>query len=181
MGRRNPQVASRYAKALSFLCEEAGCDLESAAHELLKVVEMFSLPVVVKSLGSPVVPAAAKHQILEMALDRYVQKASLLRPFCALLVDRGRVQVLPEILQKFEKMIDAKQNRIRVLLKVACEMDEETCSKLKVVLEKAFAKTVILTVEVDPVVLGGFVAQSDSAQIDCSVATKLKLLTQMSV
>ena len=75
-------------------------------------------------------------------------------------------------------MVDADQNVCKGKVRSAIALDDTLQEKVKATLEKITGKTVILSTEVDPSILGGIVAQVGDLVLDGSLKTQLSELKE---
>jgi F-type H+-transporting ATPase subunit delta len=90
-----------------------------------------------------------------------------------LLIKKHRFSLISAILFDFESTILSSRNQIKVRLKIAHQHSPETIEKIKVKLEKLFKYKIIFNKIIDPSIIGGFVAETGSMQIDGSIKHNL--------
>ncbi|MDD9950550.1 MAG: ATP synthase F1 subunit delta [Zetaproteobacteria bacterium] len=180
MGRKNPLVTLRYAKALLRLCEGQSVDAEGVYASLHQASQIFEIDQAQKALASPAMPEKIKRELIEFALSKASVKETMVHNFCFFLIQRQRISYLPEICVQLQQLLDVKHGRVQVTLELAAEVDDCTLVQIQGELESFFEKRVVLHKKIEPGILGGFVATAGSTQLDCSVAKKLKGLTQLS-
>jgi F-type H+-transporting ATPase subunit delta len=91
------------------------------------------------------------------------------RRFLAVLADNGRLGLLPEIAQLFEKMRAEHERVLDITLTSAVELSSEQRERFSAALRRRFARDVRLHTEVDTSLLGGAVLRADDLMIDGSV------------
>ncbi|HHM04141.1 MAG TPA: F0F1 ATP synthase subunit delta [Gammaproteobacteria bacterium] len=166
-------IARPYAEAVFELaCVQDALDAWS---ESLKfAADMVRVPDVQGLIGNPRIP---KRTLAELLLDIGGDKFSeggknLIR----LLVENGRVSLLPEIAQLFEaKKADAEQ-KIDAQVTSAAPIKEAARERLAAALEKRLGRAVVLHFEVDESLLGGAVIRAGDLVIDGSVTAQLSKL-----
>ena len=62
---------------------------------------------------------------------------------------------------------------IKVLLKIARQQSDEMIAKISVKISDILQKKIVLTVQIQPEIIGGFVAETESISIDGSIKNNL--------
>lgn len=102
--------------------------------------------------------------------------------FLELVLERGRISGIEQITLHYRELTDEAANRIRATIKTATRLEPGVDKRIQAALEKSTGKTVLLTVEEAPELIGGLVAHVGSYTLDRSVRTSLdKLRTTLSV
>lgn len=96
-----------------------------------------------------------------------------LRNFVLLLAKRKRLVLLPEIQNHYKKMQLDSENRIEVKFESPVSINEKEQKAYQQVLEKYLSRTVTMQCEVDPSLLGGFLAKAGNVVIDGSIRGSL--------
>jgi F-type H+-transporting ATPase subunit delta len=95
-----------------------------------------------------------------------------------LLLERGRIAILPSVARAYEEMCDEKLGRVRALVKSAKPLDIASETEVRKAIERRTGKKVLLTTEVDPSLIGGVVAHVAGLELDGSVASRLRAIKQ---
>jgi F-type H+-transporting ATPase subunit delta len=93
-----------------------------------------------------------------------------------LLVTRGRVGMVGDIADEYQRLLDSYRGIEQAEVITAIELDDEDRRKLEERLEKVVGKKVVLKPRVDPGVLGGIVARIGGKLLDGSTRSKLVAL-----
>jgi F-type H+-transporting ATPase subunit delta len=93
--------------------------------------------------------------------------------FLKLLFDKNRFVDIYDIYISFKEMVLKEKNLLEAIVVTVVEMSDGSLNKLKGNLEKRFNKTVLISNEIDPEILGGAVIYIGSEVIDGSVRAKL--------
>ena len=166
-------LARRYARALFDIGREEG-----QLRRVLAELEEFG-----KALaGSP-----ALREVMEAddvsrldknaALDGTLAKSGFLpstKSFLSLLIEKGRMDVLPQILVALRRMVEEFEGIERVEVVVPMPLSGTQRDLLQTVLERRTGKKVVLEETVDPAVLGGLVVRVGSTVYDGSVRTQIQ-------
>ena len=166
-------LARRYARALLDIGQE-----ERQLRRVFSEVEEFG-----KALeGSPLLREVMEaddvnRQEKHVALDEVLSKAGFLpttRSFLSLLVEKGRMNVLPQILVALRRMVEEVEGIERVEVVVPMPLSGTQKDLLRTVLERRTGKKVVLEETVDPAVLGGMVVRVGSTVYDGCVRTQIQ-------
>lgn len=165
-------IARRYAKALVQLAAEEGA-VEKFHGELAGVTALFSAQAELGSLlSNPAYGIEAKLDILRDIADR-LSLSGTIRNFLLLLQERNRMSCLPAIFSSYCVLADELSGVVRPLITSALPLDDERVAEIKAALEKSTGKKVILTVEIDPSLIGGLITKIGDKVLDGSVKTQL--------
>jgi len=169
-------IARRYARALFGIgvdqrnFEALGNELEALAALWSGVADLRQV------LSNPIFKPSQKRAILQdllprVAPTREVQKLALL------LLERGRIAALPAIARAYQEMCDDKLGRARAKVTSARPLDASAQADIQRVLERRMGKTIMMTTEVDPTLIGGIVAQVSGLVLDGSLRARLATLS----
>jgi F-type H+-transporting ATPase subunit delta len=170
-------VARRYAKALFANYSNHLNDAQTMAASLGELAGVFADRKTRKMLTSPAMPKDLKIYIFNELITRHSLHAGLQR-FIELLVDAGRVGLLPAIHKVFTELLDQKMGVFDVNVMSATQMDDATVDSLKQALEKKTGKKPRFNRSVDPSLLAGFVLKMGNNIIDLSSKAKLEALAK---
>lgn len=94
--------------------------------------------------------------------------------FLKLLLEYDRVDVLPEIAERFNALKDEVENTVEVTVTSAAPLSEERLAEIGKALEARFGRTVDLETKVDEELIGGAVIRAGDVVIDGSLRARLK-------
>jgi F-type H+-transporting ATPase subunit delta len=94
--------------------------------------------------------------------------------FIAMLIENGRVSLLPEIAAQFAVLKNAQEGAADAHVTSAFAMSNEQVSQLVATLEKKFGRKLNPTVTVDPSLIGGVRVVVGDEVLDTSVRAKLQ-------
>lgn len=132
---------------------------------------------------------AADGQVQRLAVDPNVSNPQLERlllavcggklseqgsNFIRLLVENGRVTLLPRIQELYEKLRAEQSGEIDASVTSAFPVTEAQLNDLVGVLEACFKRKVKATVKVDPVLIGGVMVVAGDEVLDASVRGRLQ-------
>ena len=169
-------IARRYARALFAIgvdqrsFEALGKELEALAALWNEATEMR------QSLSNPIFKLSQKRAILQGLLPR-VAPTREVQSLALLLLERGRIAALPAIARAYQEMCDDKLGRARATVRSARPLDVATQTEVRQVLERRTGRSVIMTTEVDPSLMGGIVAQVAGLVLDGSLRARLHALS----
>lgn len=95
-----------------------------------------------------------------------------------LLVERNRIQILPEVVQYFQQLVDLENGVTRGTCVSAAPLPQDVQQKIEAIISKTTAKKVILTYSVDATLGGGVVAQVGGWTFEDSLKTHMNLLNE---
>jgi F-type H+-transporting ATPase subunit delta len=172
---KDRKLASRYARALLGALPDAGD--QTAADEFLSALatavrgnaELRSV------LIDPAVSVTAKKTVLGKLAATH-RMPSRVEAFLGMVVENRRTALLPAIAEVFHVERELGQGRVSAVLTSASPLPPEHQSRAAAALEKISRRKVNLTVQIDPTLLGGAVAQVGSMVYDGSLKTQLARL-----
>jgi F-type H+-transporting ATPase subunit delta len=171
--RRREATGRRYAKALFSLAREAervdavGSELEQF-HRILTAEPRLG-----EFLARAWITGAAKQAVVAELAGR-LESSTLVRDFLGLLAARGRMNHLPEIAQAYGDLVDRERGRVRARVRTAVALTAAGRGRLGECLGRLVGRDVLLEEDVDPALLGGFVAEIGSLVLDGSLAGQLR-------
>jgi F-type H+-transporting ATPase subunit delta len=169
----NRTSAARYARAL-FEVAQKEADLSAVQADLNAIVGTArENPELGRVLASRALPDAARRSIVE-AVGQKLGVSAPVGKLLALLADRGRLELLPEIAAVYTERLLEHQNVVQADVITAVPLSPEAAERLQASLRSATGKQITMRVSVDPSLLGGVIARVGSTVYDGSVRTQLK-------
>lgn len=170
-------VGRRYAKALFELGRE-----QNATEQVLRDVgglraawlESAELRELVKN---PVVPRPAVRATMDALLER-LGSSRLFRNTVQLLVDRGRLPFLDDILDAYEELSEAEAGSVRAEVTSAKPLSEAYYERLREKLERVTGRQIVLVRNEDPSLIGGVVTRIGDRVFDGSISNGLSELRE---
>jgi F-type H+-transporting ATPase subunit delta len=111
--------------------------------------------------------AKAIEKVVSGADQRFVN-------FLKLLAERHRLPVLPRVQRRFESLWAEENELLPVRVTAAVELDDELVKGIGKRIEEQTGRTVELSSDVDPEVLGGLVVRVGNMVLDASVRNRLE-------
>ena len=164
--------AKRHAQAV-FQLALGSNDVEGWRSQLKSISATLTDPELVAILENPKLHLSEKVQLISRCLPDADQLAL---NFAFLIVARHRLGILAQVLAEYERMADALQGLEHANVTTAIPLDEEAKGKLTARLAKITGKQILLSADVDPAILGGFIARIEDRLIDGSIRARLEAL-----
>ena len=164
--------ASRYARAL-FDVALAESDPAAAEQDLASFADLVrNHPDLNRTLSNPVVPSSAKREVVRQILDHSLP-APPVGKLLLLLASRGRLELIPDILEIYRERLREHRQVIQAEVTTAMPLTPERISELEQRLARITGRAVAMTTKVDRAIIGGMVTRIGSTVYDGSVATQL--------
>jgi ATP synthase F1 delta subunit len=96
--------------------------------------------------------------------------------FLELLAEKHRMPAIFHIKRRFDERWAEENKRLEVRLTSAIELDDDVVERVSKEIERQTDRTINVTREVDPEVLGGLVLRVGNRVLDASIRTKLEKL-----
>jgi F-type H+-transporting ATPase subunit delta len=170
-------LAGRYASALFDLASESGTvsavesDLETLAAALSESAELAAAttnPQLSRGEQGAAVAAVAKH----------LKLSELTTNFLGVLAGNRRLSKLPDMISAFKTIAAAQRGEVSAQVTSAHPLTDDQLAALKTKLTARVGRTVMLSADTDPDLLGGLVVTIGSERIDASIRTRLNSLSQ---
>lgn len=169
-------LARRYARALADSARPEG-RLEPVLDELERLAAWLEDPELGAALSSPALPAEARTSLLAQ-ITATLELSELVRSFLGVLAENKRLGLFPAAVRAYRRLVDDELGRVRGIVRAPTEPAPESLAEIRATLERAFAKQVLLAVEVEPTLLGGLTVEIEGRVYDGSVLTQLQRLAQ---
>jgi len=179
----NNTIARPYAEAVFEVASEAG-DLAAWSEALQTAGALLADGRVAKFLGNPSLTDEQRLQFLGDLFASADNAQSVLagkdvkgENFLKLLLEYGRVGVLPEIAEHFEALKAAVENTVDVIITSAAPMDDGQKKAMARALKERLGRDVRLQTEIDETLIGGAVIRAGDVVIDGSLRSRLSSLS----
>jgi F-type H+-transporting ATPase subunit delta len=173
----NARLAKRYARALLELARAEG---QQAAwgEELSRAAASFSEPRLQPLVMSPVIEASSRARTAR-AVIAALHLSRMVGNLLALLADRDRLALLPEVARAYDELLDEELGRARVTIRTATPLSAaERAALVDLARKLTNRREVLATTEVDAELLGGVVVDAAGTVYDGSVRTQLARLSK---
>lgn len=169
----NKTAAIRYARALLEVGIKEQADLAVIEGELSQFAGLFQqYPLLEKVLLNPAVPVPRKRAAVSELLAQ-AKFTPIVSKLIALLADRDRLVLLPELLKAYSDRLLDHRGVVRAEVTTAMELDAQRAGAIQKGLAALTGRTVLLATRIDPSIVGGLVAQIGSTVYDGSVTRQL--------
>jgi len=166
-------IARRYAQAAFAVAKE-----HRAVAEWQRALEAFREALAEAQtrefFESPAIPLDAKVQVLDRLFPTPEQR--YVRNLLVLLLERGRLHQLDDIIAAFTDLALADQGIVQATITTAVDLGPNEQAQVQEQLEALLGHRLQITWRVDPAILGGVVIQVDDQVIDASIRTQLQQL-----
>lgn len=174
---KNMILANRYAKALFAVAQETNA-YDEYSKILNEVAEVFVGQAEVKDgLTNRLYPVDVRAKVMDYIIGA-VGATGVIKNFLTLVVQKKRAEVLPEIASAFQALIDAQRNICKGSVVTATAISADLKEKVQATLEKITGKTVVLSMQVDPAIVGGIIAKVGDLVLDGSIRSQLQGLKE---
>jgi F-type H+-transporting ATPase subunit delta len=123
-------------------------------------------------LASPAVDRQAKHGVIEKLVAR-LGASKIVRNLLFVVADRGRMHLLPEIVESFQEVIRQRQGISEAEISSAVELSAAQKAEFAFTLERMTRQRIEARYSLDPSLLGGAVVRIGDAIYDGSVRNRL--------
>ncbi len=165
-------ISKRYARAFFDIAGEEK-KLEQYYNELHQFSSVIAQN---KDLGGFLANPIFEQEIKKKVLEKIIGKLSLSPMtinFLKLLIDKKRIDILPDIETCYRQLMDETLQKVRVTVKTAFPLSGEMQSYITSSLKKMTGRSVEVTVEDDKNLLGGIVIGVGDTLYDGSIKNQL--------
>ena len=174
----NKTAAIRYARALLDVGVKEQADLELVERELSQFADLFrQYPLLEKVLLNPAVPVPRKRAAVG-ALLAQASFTPIVTKLLALLADRDRLVLVPELLAAYRDRLLDHRHVVRAEVTTATPLEAPRAQAIQKSLATLTGRTVRLTTNVDPSIIGGLVARIGSMVYDGSVTRQIEKMKE---
>jgi F-type H+-transporting ATPase subunit delta len=169
-----PKITSgkRYAQAAFELALERN-ELESWQEGLRKIADLAKDEELMALLQNPRFPFDAKKDFLQKRLQEI---NPLIFSLALLLVSKDMLRRSGDILQQYNALLDAHRGIERAQVTTAFPLGDEEGEAISRRLGQIVERKVVIDVQVDPSIIGGFIARVGDTLIDGSIHQRLETL-----
>ena len=166
-------LARPYARA-AFEHARAAGDLAAWQAALSELAAITAEPKVSAAMRDPNQTAAQRAATLSGLAGDAVPPA--VANLLAIMADNGRLSLLPEVAMLFDQLKQAVESTVAVHVTSAYPLSDAETQQLADTMQEKLARSITLTSETDPSLLGGALIRADDLVIDGSVRGRLNKL-----
>jgi F-type H+-transporting ATPase subunit delta len=172
-------VVRRYARALFDSASRGDAEQVDRVEADLRLVDdaLRAEPRLARALRAPTIGTGEKQRLLAAVFGEG-RVSPLTARFLALVVDRGREDVLAAIHDEFERLANEARGILPVEVTAAVPLSAEERARLARAVEARTGRRVIFQEFTDPELLGGVVLRMGDTLLDGSVRSRLTRLHQ---
>lgn len=172
------KVANPYAKAL-FQAAVKASELKEAMVEFNSLIDFKEKNhELINKIFASFVGPKTKLQTAQ-SISKHLGFKTCIKNFLPLIVQAKRVEIIESCHQIFCDLFNNAQQKMVVTLVVNKKSDAKIKNLIIKMLEKATSKKVELTEKINKDILGGFILEYKSGEIDNSLKTKLNKLEKL--
>lgn len=169
-------ISTRYAKSLLKFSTE-NREEQKVYEEMQILSENFRrVPALQEALKNPVYTDAAKIELLKSATGGESTTTRSIQRFYELLVEHRRADYMVFIANSYITLYREDKNILKSKLTVPVPVSDSVCEKLKRIVEKESNRLVDFDIQVDKEIMGGFILEYGTYQLDASLRTQLAKL-----
>lgn len=174
----NKTAATRYARALLDVAIQEQADLDQIERDLDGVAALFKqYPALAHALLNPVVPVPRKRAAVA-ELTAAAGLTPMVAKLVGLLADRDRLVLIPDLVTAFHERLLDHRNVIRAAITTTEPLSADRAKAVEAGLASATGRTVSLTANVDPAIVGGVVTRIGSTVYDGSIRRQLQKIRE---
>jgi len=168
-------IAKRYAKALLEIGLKDG-NYEALGQDLNRMADLLRESKELRvALWSPAFPKPT-HKAIGRRIGERLGLAPTALNFIELLIHRKRMDLFFQITKAYRDRCDEVAGRTRATLITSMDLPSGLVQEIKSQIESSTGKEVILSVEKDPSLIGGFLTKLGNVVYDGSLKTQLAKL-----
>lgn len=171
-------IANRYALALADVL--SGTKADTTPDAALSQLRDFQLtlagaPELRTVFSAPAVVHKDKQQLIE-AIGERIGFSQSIRNLVFVLLDNGRISLLPELITAFEQWFDDKQGISRIVVTSAALLSDDQQQAIIQKFQRLTGREIQASFVIDESLLGGAVVRIGSKVYDGSLSSQLQVL-----
>jgi F-type H+-transporting ATPase subunit delta len=171
-------IAKRYGQALFGIAEEEK-NYEKYCKDLMRFSAVLNENEKFKEfLFNPVFDKDDKKAVVSNILEK-IDISSISANFLKLLVEKGRINILEDVVKAYQQLMDEALNTARVNVKTAFPLSSDLIAEVKKAMEGLTKKQVEMVIEEDPSLLGGIVVKIGDTLYDGSIKAQLDKIREL--
>ncbi|MFO7881701.1 MAG: ATP synthase F1 subunit delta [Kosmotogaceae bacterium] len=164
-----PSLSYRYAKALFLSIRED--ELEKINNCLSKASGMINVSEIREIL---IDPTLTKRKVLQLFLNVFDDIPDVFKNFLRIIIDRRRLDYLPEIEMAFKQIMNESVSKIEVKVRTALEIADSEKKEIENLVKSETGRESILSVYIDDDLLAGMIIEFSDRVIDMTVKGRLE-------
>ena len=132
-----------------------------------------------KAINSFLYPLKDRLQLAEN-ITKKLNNQEIWNNLFQILIKKHRFDIVTDVLSSLQRNLLAEEGKVKTELRLAYEHDEKVVGKIIRSVEKVLNSKIEVSIIIDPDIIGGFVAETDSKRIDGSIHNNLVKLVQTS-
>ena len=170
-------VVTRYARALVKYVRETGNGEQVSSEAQTLVQALTDVPDLQRMMVvRDVISDAKKLALLQSALGGSVSVQ--MDRFLRLVLRSGRADLLKDIMRNFVRMYQESMGVRHARLTASQQPTEQLIDRIKALVREKTGRDVMVDVQVDPSLIGGFILDIDDYLLDASVKRQLDLIRE---
>lgn len=166
-------ISSRYATALLRFSLEKGEEAKVYTEMSALIKAYLEVDLLKTMLTNPVVTATQKLSLLSTAATTQEALSMSTKRFLELVINKQREDFIIFIAQSYVDAYRKRQHIVEASLTLPTPLSEKALAHLVDELKKQVQREFTLTIQYDESLIGGFIFEYDSVQLDASVKSKL--------
>ncbi|MDO8734899.1 MAG: ATP synthase F1 subunit delta [Elusimicrobiota bacterium] len=171
--KKNNVLAKKYAKLL-FL-DARNENQTDKVKKMFDILELVLKEEVMDFFSNPFVDEGTKYNLIK---DTFSAMPEIMYGFFALLIKKNEMKILPEIIEKYSKVVMDFQNIVEAKVISVEKIDESSLSKIRKMLGKLTNKNIVLEESIDKSLIGGIIIETDNLVVDGTIRGKFESIGQ---
>jgi F-type H+-transporting ATPase subunit delta len=173
MARTSRKIAKKYAQSLFWLCAPESLDaVRAGLLDLAAALREF--PELRYTLRNPAIEIRTRIEVLREVSRRIRPDDPIFANFASLLLQNGRLDILPQVAEVFAKMTQAYKKLLSLQITSAFDLREEERNALTHEIGRRLGPQVAISWYVNPNILGGMIVRAGDRVLDGSVKGSLE-------
>lgn len=173
-----PVIEKRYASALADICEETS-SFDKTMEEFKSFMDLFNSNSEFRFL---LVSHGIKSIIKKETLNHIKQLDERIKNLIFILLDKGRIGILPDVYNEFIKIADNKKGILHMKIFSAAPLETQSAEKIKEIYRTKYGKSSVKAeLFVDKSLLGGIKVQIGDTVIDSTLKGRLDELSKITI
>ncbi|MBI5573563.1 MAG: ATP synthase F1 subunit delta [Elusimicrobia bacterium] len=170
--KKNYATSKKYAKLLFLDTQNRNqTDKVKKTFDTLKPVLKEE---VMDFFSNPFVDEGTKSNLIK---DTFPTMPEIMYDFFSLLIKKNEMKILPEIIEKYNKLVLDFQNIVEAKVISVEKIDELSLSKIRTILGKTTNKNIVIEELIDKSLIGGIRIETDNLVVDGTIRGKFESMS----